>query len=260
MKKCFVISPIGADDSDTRKIADETLEFVIEPACNAKGYDVTRSDKISDNGMITQSIIENLLQSDIAIADLSDKNPNVFYELAVRHAYGLPVIQITRDALDKIPFDVHNVRTIQYDLSASGAKKASEEIEKVIESIENGNKTLNPITSVSSILNISPNSSSEKDEVLSELLLRVNSIPERLDVLENNIGVRFSQMLTAFSESLSGKTTPATTEDDIKNRFLENLMQTLMDDPQKGMAQMNNLLSVQKQMEKINNNNENNND
>lgn len=252
MKKCFVISPIGAEGSETRKNADDTLEFVIEPACKAKGYDVIRSDKISDNGMITQSIIENLLQSDIAIADLSGRNPNVFYELAVRHAHGFPVIQITSDSIDQIPFDVHNVRTIQYDLSASGAKKASEDIEKVIDSIENGNKTLNPITSVSSILNINPNTSSEKEEVLSELLLRVNSIPEKLDVLENNIGVRFSQMLTAFADSLSSKPAQTATEDDIKNRFLEGLMQTIINDPQKGMTQMNNLLSVQKELDKFN--------
>ena len=252
MKKCFVISPIGAEGTVIRKNADETLEFVINPACEAKGYTVIRSDKISDNGMITQSIIENLLQADIAIADLSNKNPNVFYELAVRHAHGLPVIQITRDNMDEIPFDVHNVRTIQYDLSASCAKKASEEIQRVIESIESGNKPLNPITSVSSILNINPNTSSEKDDVLSELLLRVNSIPERLDVLENNIGVRFSQMLTAFADSLSSQPAQATTEEDIKNRILESFMQTIINDPQKGMTQMNNLLSVQKEIDKFN--------
>ena len=252
MKKCFVISPIGAEGTEIRKKADETLEFVIEPACKSKSYEVIRSDKITDNGMITQSIIENLLQADIAIADLSNKNPNVFYELAVRHAHGLPVIQITRDNMDEIPFDVHNVRTIQYDLSASGAKKASEEIQRVIESIESGNKPLNPITSVSSILNINPNTSSEKDAVLSELLLRVNSIPDRLDRLENNIEVRFSQMLSAFSASFNSSTPIPQSEEDIKNLFLQNIMQTLMEDPQKGMTQMNNLLSVQKEIDKFN--------
>ena len=252
MKKCFVISPIGPENSEIRKNADETLEFVIEPACKAKNYDVVRSDKISDSGMISQTMIENILQADLAIADLSGKNPNVFYELAIRHSFDLPVIQITRDDLQDIPFDVHNVRTIQFDLSASGAKKASEEIEKVIESIESGKRALNPITAVSKILRINSDDKSEKDEILSELLLRVNNIPERLDKLENNIGVRFSQMLTAFADSIPSKQTQTLTEDDIKNQFLQNFMQTIMEDPQKGITQMNNLLSAQKEIDKIN--------
>lgn len=252
MKKCFVISPIGAEGTEIRKKADETLEFVIEPACKSKSYEVIRSDKISDNGMITQSIIENLLQADIAIADLSDKNPNVFYELAARHAHGLPVIQITKDNLGDIPFDVHNVRTIQYDLTASGAKKASEEIEKVIESIENGAKVLNPITSVSDILQLNTSNKSGDDNILSELLLRVNSIPNRLDMLEASIEARFSQMLNAFSTSIKGTSTIPSSEEEIKNMFLQNFMQTLMDDPAKGLTQMNNLLDAQKQIDDLN--------
>lgn len=256
MKKCFVISPIGPEGSEIRKNADETLEFVINPACQSKNYEVIRADKISDNGMITQSIIENLLQADIAIADLSDRNPNVFYELAVRHSYGLPVIQITRD--DDIPFDVHDVRTIKFDLSASGAKKASDEIIKVIDTIDNGTKTLNPITSVSGILNLKPNQSSGKDEILSELLLRVNNIPDRLDRLENNIEVRFSQMLSAFSASFKSSTPIPQSEEDIKNMMLQNFLQTLMDDPQKGITQMNNLMSIQKELDDFNQSNKGN--
>ena len=50
------------------------------------------------------------------IADLSFHNPNVFYELAIRHAARLPVVQIIRLA-DRIPFDLHQVRTIRIDTS-----------------------------------------------------------------------------------------------------------------------------------------------
>ncbi len=247
MKKCFIISPIGEDGSETRKNADEVLEFIIDPACKTKNYEVTRSDKISDNGMITQSIIENLLQADLAIADLTGRNPNVFYELAIRHSYNLPVIQITND-ISSIPFDVHNVRTIQYDLSASGAKKAKEEIIKVIESIESGNKSANPISSVASILNLSSESSTNNN-TLSELLLKVNSIPEKIDQLENNIGIRFSQMLTAFAQSFNAGSTPVPTEEQIKQKFLESFLTNIMNDPKKGISQMENILSAQKYLE-----------
>ena len=109
MKKCFIISPIGEEGSDVRKNADDVLHYVIEPVCASKGYEAIRADKISDTGMITQSIIEHILQDDIAIIDITGRNANVFYDLAIRHSYGLPAIQITRDDTSTIPFDVHNV-------------------------------------------------------------------------------------------------------------------------------------------------------
>lgn len=247
MKKCFLICPIGEEDSQIRKDADELLEFVIEPACTKKGYSVIRADKISDNGMITQSIIENILQADLAIADLTGRNPNVFYELAIRHSFGLPAIQITKDDLNSIPFDVHNVRTVHYDLSASGAKSASIEIEKVIDSIEQGGKSINPVTSVANILQLSTQHTSDKNDVLSELLLRVNGIPDRLDQLENNIGTRFSQMLLAFGESI--KLGNSDEPQSIQDKMLAKFMDSFMNDPQKGMAQMQNLMAAQKMLE-----------
>lgn len=245
MKKCFVISPIGEEGSDVRKNADELLKYVIEPACKAKGYEAIRADKISDAGMITQSIIEHILQDDIAIIDITGRNANVFYELAIRHSYGLPAIQVAKDITD-IPFDIHNVRTIQYDLSVSGADIARQAIEKAIESIEAGKETLNPVTSVSNILKISHGDEAENNAVLSELLLKVNSIPEKLDSLENNIGVRFSQMLTAFGESIKvGSSTPS---QNVQDAFLNSFMSTLLNDPKKGMDQMQNLFAAQKFM------------
>ena len=249
MKTCFVISPIGEEGSDTRKQANETLEFVIRPACEEKGFDVVRSDTISDSGMITQSIVEYILQADLAIADLTGRNPNVFYELAIRHSHGLPAIQITRDDLAHLPFDVHNVRTIQYDLSASGARKASQEISKVIDSIESGSKTLNPVTSVSSILKLSDENSAGKDQVLSDLLLKVNSIPDRLEQLENNIGVRFTQMLTAFGESIKMNVQNNQQQSDVQDVMLQKFFETLLDNPQKGISQLGNLMTAQKMLE-----------
>lgn len=249
MKKCFFISPIGEEGSEVRKQADESLEFVIEPACKTKGYEVIRADKISDNGLITQSIIENILQADLAIVDLTGRNPNVFYELAIRHSHGLPAIQITRDDVSSIPFDVHNVRTMQYDLSASGAKKASQEIEKVIDYIESGNRTQNPVTAVSSILEFADKKTTGENQVLSELLLKVDSIPDRLEQLENNIGVRFSQMLSAFGESFKASSYHNNQPANVEDVMLQKFFDTILNDSEKGLNQIQNLMSAQKYLE-----------
>jgi hypothetical protein len=66
--------------------------------------------------MITRQVIEHILRARLVIADLSFHNPNVFYELALRHATRLPVVQIVRVG-DSIPFDVGQMRTVRVDNS-----------------------------------------------------------------------------------------------------------------------------------------------
>ncbi len=113
-KTCFYISPIGDDDSEVRKHSDLFLNSIIEPALKESGLEVVRADMIGQAGMITSQILEHVMRSKLAIVDLSWHNPNAFYEMAIRHACKLPVIQICRKA-DKLPFDVNQVRTVVID-------------------------------------------------------------------------------------------------------------------------------------------------
>jgi hypothetical protein len=111
---CFYVTPIGDEGSEERKHSDLFLGNIIEPALTAFGLTVVRADNIDKPGMITRQVIEYLIRSRLVIADLSFHNPNVFYELALRHALRLPIVQIIR-AGDRIPFDVHQMRTIVVD-------------------------------------------------------------------------------------------------------------------------------------------------
>lgn len=110
---CFFIAPIGADDSEHRRHSDAILSSYVERALATvePKLRVVRADKITQPGMITKQVIEYLLKSRLVVADLSYHNPNVFYELAVRHATGKPVIHIKRTS-DPIPFDNKDFRTI----------------------------------------------------------------------------------------------------------------------------------------------------
>jgi hypothetical protein len=104
----------GSDDSEERKHSDMFLSSLIEPALSGFGLEVVRADKISQPGLITSQVIEHVLRSKLVIVDLSFHNPNVFYEMALRHATKLPVVQICRRK-DRLPFDVNQVRTISLD-------------------------------------------------------------------------------------------------------------------------------------------------
>jgi len=111
---CFFIAPIGAENSEHRRHSDAILSSYVEKALATvePKLRVVRADKITQPGMITKQVLEYLMKSRLVVADLSYHNPNVFYELAVRHATGKPVIHIKRMS-DPLPFDNKDFRTIE---------------------------------------------------------------------------------------------------------------------------------------------------
>lgn len=115
-KTCFYITPIGEEGSEQRKHSDLFLGSIVEPAMEQFELKVIRADAIDKPGTITRQIIDYILRSRLVIADLSFHNPNVFYELAIRHAIKLPVVQLIR-LIDRIPFDLNQMRTIKIDTS-----------------------------------------------------------------------------------------------------------------------------------------------
>ena len=115
-KSCFIISPIGEPNSPEREHNDSVRDFVIKEAVKELGYEAVRADEIAEPGSITSQIMQRIFDDDLVVADLTDHNPNVFYELSVRHAVGKPFVQIITEGQD-IPFDVQGMRQIFYDLT-----------------------------------------------------------------------------------------------------------------------------------------------
>lgn len=113
---CFYIAPIGEDGSEPRRHSDLFLGSIVELALEQFKLNVVRADAIDKPGVITRQIIDYIMRSRLVIADLSFHNPNVFYELALRHAIKLPIVQLIR-ASERVPFDVSQMRTIQIDTS-----------------------------------------------------------------------------------------------------------------------------------------------
>lgn len=133
---CFVIAPIGKENSDVRLRSDQVLKHIINPAASECGYSTVRADQISEPGLITSQVIQHVVDDPLVIADLTGWNPNVFYELSLRHALKKPVVQIIQ-ANENIPFDISASRTIfvdHHDLDS--VAKAKEEIVKQIKAVE----------------------------------------------------------------------------------------------------------------------------
>jgi len=134
---CFVISPIGAPDSEIRNLADDVLDYLIIPALRNCGFsteNIIRADRLYSPGSINSDIIALIRSSDLCIIDVTGMNPNVMYECGMRHGYGKPYIMMARVG-ESLPFDISGLRTIQYDLTS--LKKARES-QDILERFVNG--------------------------------------------------------------------------------------------------------------------------
>ena len=143
---CFVIAPIGSDDSKERRRIDGLLGM-IRSVLQDKGINALAAHEIDKPGSITEQIVEYLIDSKIVVADLSDLNPNVMYELAVRHFANKPVITIAEKGT-RLPFDIQDQRTIFYENDFLGLHTFSDKFKKTVESSLSDYVSNNPISRV----------------------------------------------------------------------------------------------------------------
>jgi hypothetical protein len=113
--ECFFIAPIGEEGGDIRRRSDGVLRFIVGRAAEELSLTAVRADQIAAPGQITLQVIDHILGARAAVADLTDRNPNVFYELAVRHTARLPVALIVARDDPPLPFDIAQMRTIRFD-------------------------------------------------------------------------------------------------------------------------------------------------
>lgn len=144
-KVCFVIAPIGDPDSETRKKSDQVLKHLIKPILDPK-YSIERADKMGRPGIITVQIVQQIFDAELVVADLTDRNPNVFYELAIRHAVRKPAIHIVSRGDQDVPFDVQDMRFVPYDLADPDIlEEAREKLSDAVEAIEQDKPVITPV-------------------------------------------------------------------------------------------------------------------
>lgn len=113
-QECFFIAPIGAEGSEERRRSDQVLQYIVMEAAKQLGLEAIRADQISAPGQINHQVLEHLQQARAVVADLSGQNPNVFYELGVRHSFNLPCVLIAETG-ETLPFDLVQARTIFFN-------------------------------------------------------------------------------------------------------------------------------------------------
>ena len=187
-KICFVIAPIGDENSETRKRSDQVLKHVIKPAASDCGYKAIRADEISEPGMITSQVIQHVVEDPLVIADLTDRNPNVFYELALRHTIKKPLVQLIRKG-DNIPFDVAGMRTVPVDHhDLDSVEESRKEIVAQIKAVEKKKpEQIETPISVSLELQQLRQSDNPEQRTLADLLSTISEVRTAVSMLDKKL-------------------------------------------------------------------------
>lgn len=184
-RTCFVVGPIGDDNSPTRGHADWLLDEIITPVFveHFEDFEVVRSDRITQPGMIDSQMINHLLDAELVIADMSFLNPNAFYEIGLRHMERKPIIHMFR-AGEVIPFDVKPYRAIPFAFEHPKQRfEAREHLRQAIVAVlAPGYQVENPVTRARGYAALSQHATPDMQVVLME----IESLKTRVQMAETS--------------------------------------------------------------------------
>lgn len=194
-KICFIISPIGKENSDVRRAADGLINSVIKPTLENLDFEVIAPHEIDNPGSITTQVIKHLLNADIVIANLTTLNPNVMYELAVRHCKRLPIVCVVENGT-LLPFDIATERTIFFNNDMAGVIDLRNKLSKMVTEAMNEKDPDNPIYRVVESQIMQEVAISKNEDIQSFILERIEGLSAQVSRLNSssngNANRRFS--------------------------------------------------------------------
>ena len=184
-QQCFVIMPISDPEDYEAGHFKSVYEDIFIPAIKEAGYIPKRADDDKSSSMIQVNIIRDIVESPMAICDLSSKNPNVLFELGIRQAFDLPVVLVQEEGTPRI-FDISTINTIDYSKELL-YKSVINDRKKITEAILQTGDNAKGINSIVKLLGREP--AMKKEGIDDNVLLftmsnQIQSIINKLDDLE----------------------------------------------------------------------------
>jgi hypothetical protein len=136
---CFVMMPFAAP-------LGGYYDSIYKPAIEKAGLQPVRADAdIFGAGKIMDQVWSGIQRANVLVAELTSRNPNVFYELGLAHALRKPVVLVSSNE-DDVPFDLQHIRVIYYDVNDPfwGQKLLSKVAENILSAIENPEEAILP--------------------------------------------------------------------------------------------------------------------
>ncbi|MBJ6110429.1 toll/interleukin-1 receptor domain-containing protein [Hymenobacter sp. BT523] len=128
-KLCFTVMPFSVEELNI--VYEDFVKPAVEEFCNLT---CERGDDVFGSNVVMDDIRKSIEKARIIIADLTGRNPNVFYEVGIAHTLNKPVLLLSQDVED-IPFDLRHRRILIYEYSPRGCKKLEKDIVKSINSM-----------------------------------------------------------------------------------------------------------------------------
>lgn len=110
---CFIIMPVTDPEGYDKGHFKKVYEDIFKIACEKAGFNPIRSDEVKQTNLIHLDILQKLIDSPMAICDLSNRNPNVLFELGLRQAFDKPTVLVQEVGTPKI-FDISPLRYSEY--------------------------------------------------------------------------------------------------------------------------------------------------
>lgn len=110
---CFIIMPIADPEGYEKGHFKKVYEDILKPACCKANFNPVRADEVKQTNLIHLDILQKLIDSPMAICDLSNRNPNVLFELGLRQAFDKPTVLVQEFGTPKI-FDISPLRYTEY--------------------------------------------------------------------------------------------------------------------------------------------------
>ena len=183
-----MIMPISDQPGYEKSHFTRVYEHLIKPAVIKAGFEPFRADEVKQTNVIVIDILKRIITSDMAICDLSARNPNVLYELGIRQSFDLPVTLLKDEKTIRI-FDIQGFRDLEYN-SNLRIDEVNKSIEKLADSIATTYDTkdgdVNSIIDLLKInkaqikgeINLSPETNLILDQ-LQDLRMEVNDLKEK---------------------------------------------------------------------------------
>lgn len=190
-KDCFVIMPISDNENYDIGHFDRVYEYLIKPAVIEAGFNPVRADDIKKTNYIIIDILKKLIDSEMAICDLSSRNPNVLYELGIRQSFNKPVTFIKDNLTERI-FDIQGFRDFEYDASLridSVEKERIKLAEIIANTYDSAGKDVNSIVDLLSIRKASVVNELKISPELSVILKSIENIDSKISKLQNSSSV-----------------------------------------------------------------------
>jgi hypothetical protein len=176
--ECFVIMPISDPEGYEPRHFGQVFDDLFTPACDMAGYRAVRADQVRQTNLIHLDVLQKIVESPMALCDLSNRNPNVMFELGLRQAFDKPVVLVQEYGTPPI-FDITPLRYTEYHKEmlyrqvVEDQKKITAAILATKEAIKNS-KSVNSIVKLLSLTNsasLTNISEGEKESALFQIIM-----------------------------------------------------------------------------------------